>query len=133
DLKGKRIRYCYAPEGRGVSADVRETFDAALQTLAGLGATLEPFDARDFIVEPIWRTINHTVWRTRFLPLVEQHGDTFSETFRRQILSAGAVTAVVFQVAMFARTALFKRIQGVFDTADLLVMPTISRTALPLD
>src|SRR5690606_24472709 len=39
DLKGKRIRYCYAPEGRGVSADVRETFDAALQTLAGLGAT----------------------------------------------------------------------------------------------
>jgi aspartyl-tRNA(Asn)/glutamyl-tRNA(Gln) amidotransferase subunit A len=133
DLKGKRIRYCYAPEGRGVSADVRETFDAALQTLAGLGATLEPFDAHDFIVEPIWRTINHTVWRTRFLPLVEQHGDTFSATFRRQILSAGEFSAVDYQEAMFARTALFKRVQVLFDTADLLVMPTISRTALPLD
>ncbi len=73
DLHGKRVRYCYAPEGRKVSADVRETFDAALHTLAGLGALLEPFDAQDFIVEPIWRTINHTVWRSRFLSLVEQH------------------------------------------------------------
>jgi len=133
DLRGKRIRYSYAPEGRVVSADVRETFDAALQTLAGLGATLEPFEAKDFIVEPIWRTINHTVWRTRFLPLVEQHGDTFSATFRRQILSAGEFSAADYQEAMFARTTLFKRIQALFDTADLFVMPTITRTALPLD
>lgn len=133
DLRGKRIRYCHAPEGRVVSADVRETFDAALQTLAGLGATLEPFEANDFIVEPIWRTINHTVWRTRFLPLVEQHGDTFSATFRRQILSAGEFSAADYQEAMFARSTLFKRIQALFDTADLFVMPTITRTALPLD
>ncbi|MGP1614580.1 MAG: amidase family protein, partial [Pollutimonas bauzanensis] len=34
---------------------------------------------------------------------------------------------------MFARAALFKRVQALFDTADLFVMPTISRTALPLD
>ncbi|NYT61502.1 amidase [Alcaligenaceae bacterium] len=133
DLSGKRIRYCYAPEGRQVSADVRATFDEALRTLTSLGATLEPFEAQDFIVEPIWRTINHTVWRTRFLQLVEQHGDTFSATFRRQILSAGEFSAADYQEAMFARTALFKRVQHLFDTADLLVMPTISRTALPLD
>ena len=133
DLRGKRIRYCYAPEGRMVSVEVRETFDAALQTLAGLGATLEHFEARDFIVEPIWRTINHTVWRTRFLPLVEQHEDTFSATFRRQILSAGEFSAADYQEAMFARSTLFKRIQALFDTADLFVMPTITRTALPLD
>ncbi len=133
DLRGKRVRYCYAPEGREVSADVRETFDAALRTLASLGATLEAFEAKDFIVEPIWRTINHTVWRSRFLPLIERHGDTFSPTFRRQILSAGEFSAVDYQEAMFARSMLFKRIQGLFDTADLFIMPTISRTALPLD
>lgn len=133
DLKGRRIRYCYAPEGRCVSADVRVNFDLALKRLADLGADLEPFDAQDFIVEPIWRAINHTVWRTRFLPLVEQHGDTFSETFRRQILSAEAYSAVQYQEAMFARSALFRRMQALFDTADLFVMPTLTRTALPLN
>lgn len=133
DLSGKRVRYCHAPQGREVSADVRETFDAALQTLAGLGAMLEPFDAEDFIVEPIWRTINHTVWRSRFLSLIEQHGDTFSATFRRQILSAGEFSAVAYQEAMFTRSMLFKRMQGLFDGADLFVTPTITRTALPLD
>ena len=133
DFRGKRIRYCYAPEGRTVSNDVKENFDAALRVLEGLGATLEPFDARDFIVEPIWRTINHTVWRARFLPLVEKHGDTFSETFRRQVLSAGDFSAIDYQEAMFARTNLFKRLQALFDSADLLVTPTLTRTALPLD
>ncbi|MDS1139933.1 amidase [Pusillimonas sp. SM2304] len=133
DLRGKRIRYCYAPQGRAVSAEVRQYFDLALQRLVELGAALEPFEAQDFIVEPIWRTINHTVWRTRFLPLVERHGDTFSPTFRQQILSAGTFSAGDYQEAMFARTTLFKRIQALFDAADLFVTPTITRTALPLD
>jgi aspartyl-tRNA(Asn)/glutamyl-tRNA(Gln) amidotransferase subunit A len=133
DLKGRRVRFSYAPEGRSVSADVRANFDAALQVLADLGAELQPFDAADFIVEPIWRTINHTVWRARFLPLIEEHGDTFSETFLRQIRSAEAYSAVQYQEAMFARSALFRRVQALFDTADLFIMPTLTRTALPLD
>lgn len=133
DLRGKRIRYCYAPQGRTISRDVQEKFDEALRVLEGLGAVLEPFDAPDFIVEPTWRTINHTVWRARFLPLVEQHADTFSETFRRQVLSAGEFSAMDYQEAMFTRTVLFKRLQALFTSADLLVVPTLTRTALPLD
>jgi len=133
DLRGKRIRYCYAPQGRTISRDVQEKFDEALRVLEGLGAVLEPFDAPDFNVEPTWRTINHTVWRARFLPLVEQHADTFSETFRRQVLSAGEFSAMDYQEAMFTRTALFKRLQALFTSADLLVVPTLTRTALPLD
>ncbi len=133
DLRGKRIRYCYAPQGRTISRDVQEKFDEALRVLEGLGAELEPFDAPDFIVEPIWRTINHTVWRARFLPLVEQHADTFSETFRHQVLSAGEFSAMDYQEAMFTRTTLFKRLQALFTSADLLVVPTLTRTALPLD
>ncbi len=133
DLRGKRIRYCYAPQGRTISRDVQEKFDEALRVLEGLGAALEPFDAPDFIVEPTWRTINHTVWRARFLPLVEQHADTFSETFRHQVLSAGEFSAMDYQEAMFTRTTLFKRLQALFTSADLLVVPTLTRTALPLD
>ncbi|MDM0007249.1 amidase [Variovorax sp. J22G73] len=132
DLRGQRVLYCLSPPGRPVSRDVTEAFSAALQTLASLGATLEPFDGDGFDVEPIWRAINHTVWRARFAPLVDKHPDSFSETFRRQIASAASVSGVEYQEAMFARSALFKRVQGLFDTADLLAMPTLTRSALPL-
>lgn len=131
-LHGKRVRYCYAPAGRPLAADVKENFDASLRVLESLGAVLEPFEAEDFLVEPIWRTINHTVWRARFVKLVEQHPETFSDTFRRQILSAQEFTALDYQEAMFARSALFKRLQDMFETADLFVTPTLTRTALPL-
>lgn len=132
DLRGKRIKYSYAPTGRSVSTDVKKNFDAALKTLESLGAIVEPFDAPDFIVEPIWRTINHTVWRARFLKLVQEHGDTFSATFRKQIESAQAFSALDYQEAMFIRATLFKRLQSLFETADALVTPTLTRTALPL-
>jgi aspartyl-tRNA(Asn)/glutamyl-tRNA(Gln) amidotransferase subunit A len=132
DLRGKHVLYCITPSGRPVSRDVAEGFSAALQTLASLGATLEPFDASGFDVEPIWRAINHTVWRARFAPLVEKHPDSFSDTFKRQIASAASVSGVEYQEAMFARSALFKRVQGLFEKADLLAMPTLTRSALPL-
>lgn len=133
DLRGKRVLHCVAPPGRPVSKDVERSFESALQTLAGLGATLEPFAGGGFDVEPIWRAINHTVWRARFAPLVEKHPETFSETFKRQIASAASVSGVEYQEAMFARSALFKRVQGLFERADVLATPTLSRSALPID
>ncbi|WP_454695248.1 amidase [Achromobacter aegrifaciens] len=131
-LRGKRIRYCAAPPDRPVAADVRRAFEAALARLADLGAEVEPFDGAGFDVEPIWRVINHTVWRTRFLPLIEREPDAYSATFRRQIATAAAFSAQQYQEAMFARTALYRKVQALFDRADLLAMPTMSRTALPL-
>ncbi|PTN46087.1 hypothetical protein DAI43_31530, partial [Achromobacter xylosoxidans] len=93
---------------------------------------VEPFDGEGFDVEPIWRVINHTVWRTRFLPLIEREPDAYSPTFRRQIATAAAFSAQQYQEAMFARTALYRKVQALFGQADLLAMPTMSRTALPL-
>lgn len=131
-LRGKRIRYCAAPPGRPVDPDVRRAFDAALARLADLGAEVEPFDGAGFDVEPIWRVINHTVWRTRFLPLIAREPEAYSPTFQRQIASAAEFSAQQYQEAMFARTALYRKVQALFDQADLLAMPTMSRTALPL-
>ena len=133
DLKGQRIFFSEATQGKRISADVRAVFEEALKVLANLGAELEPLPAADFNVEPIWRTINHTVWRSRFAPLLEEHSEQFSETFRRQIASAAAYSAMDYQQAMFERSAMFKRVQGFFDRADIVLMPTLTRTALPLD
>jgi aspartyl-tRNA(Asn)/glutamyl-tRNA(Gln) amidotransferase subunit A len=132
-LAGRRIGYCLAPPGRPVSADVKRAFDASLAVLASLGAELEPFSGEGFEVEPIWRAINHTVWRTRFAPLIARFPGQFSDTFVRQIESAASVSGVDYQQAMFERSALFLRVQALFDRFDFLVMPTLTRTALPVD
>ncbi len=85
-----------------------------------------------FDVEPIWRAINHTVWRTRFEKLAADHRDELSETFLRQLALAQSISGVDYQQAMFDRTILFRRVQALLQRADLLAMPTISRTALPI-
>jgi aspartyl-tRNA(Asn)/glutamyl-tRNA(Gln) amidotransferase subunit A len=56
-----------------------------------------------------------------------------SETFLKQLALAQRVSGVDFQQAMFDRTALFRRVQSLFTRADILAMPTLTRTALPID
>src|SRR5689334_2170323 len=133
DLRGQKILFCASPPGRPVSADVGAAFKASLDRLAGLGAELEEFSGEGFDIEPIWRAINHTVWRTRFTKLVAEHGDVLSEAFVKQVALATNVSGVAYQEAMFARTALFRRVQSLLARGHLLAMPTLTRTALPID
>jgi aspartyl-tRNA(Asn)/glutamyl-tRNA(Gln) amidotransferase subunit A len=133
DLRGQKILFCPSLPGRPVTADVAEAFKAALDRLAGLGAELEEFSGDGFDIEPIWRAINHTVWRTRFEKLASDHGDVLSETFLKQLALAAKVSGVDYQQAMFDRTLLFRRVQALLARGNLLAMPTLTRTALPVD
>ena len=133
ELRGRRIAFCLAPLGRPVAADVAAAFKVALARLEALGAELEEMPADGFEIEPIWRAINHTAWRTRFEKVAADHGDALSETFLKQLALATKVSGVDYQQAMFDRTALFRRIQTLLQRVDILAMPTITRTALPID
>ncbi|MCD0502973.1 amidase [Bordetella petrii] len=132
-LRGKRVLYCLAPPGRPVAADVQRAFEAGLQRMQAQGAELEAFDGEGFNIEPIWRAVNHTVWRTRFVDMVAARPELFSDTFRRQVESAASFSSVDYQRAMFDRSALFHKVQGMLRRADFLAMPTLTRTALPID
>lgn len=133
DLGGKKILYCLAPAGRKVSADVAAAFSTGLKMLEALGAELEEMPGEGFNVEPIWRAINHTVWRTRFERLAADHPDELSETFIRQLALAQRTSGVDYQQAMFDRTILFRRVQSLMQGVDALAMPTLSRSALPIE
>jgi len=133
DLRGKKILFCLSPPERPVSADVAASFKTSLDRLASLGAELEEFSGEGFDIEPIWRAINHTVWRTRFEKLAADHPNDLSATFLKQLALAAEVTGVDYQQAMFDRTALFRRVQALLARGDWLAMPTLTRTALPID
>ncbi|MFO1083759.1 MAG: amidase family protein [Reyranellaceae bacterium] len=133
DLAGKRILYSVTLGNSLVARDVRAAFEAALKSLAALGAELIELESVLPDMAPIWKVINHTTWRARFDELVRREDNRLSPSLVRQVLMADAWSGVDYQKAMFQRTDLFRKVQGWFETADYLVTPTLSRTALPIE
>jgi aspartyl-tRNA(Asn)/glutamyl-tRNA(Gln) amidotransferase subunit A len=134
DLRGKRILFAAMPPGRPMAADVASCFASALKLLGDLGADLaEMAPASDFDIEPLWRTINHTVWKARFGKMASEQPDRLTPSFVQQLALANDYTAVDYQRATFARTRLFRHVQDLLRDHDFIVVPTLARTALPID
>lgn len=132
-LRGTRIAVCLAPPGRPVSAAVAAAFDESLAHLRRLGAELTEFAGDGFDVEELWRTINHTVWRTRFAAFAQERPQDLSPSLLQQLALASEVSGADYQRAMFARTRLFRHVQQLLEDHHVLAVPTLSRTALPID
>lgn len=133
DLAGKRVLYSLTLGNTLVARDVRSAFERALARLADLGAELVELKGELPDMEPIWKVINHTTWRARFDELVQREDNRLSPSLVRQVAMASDWSGADYQHAMFQRTDLFRRMQGWFESADYLVTPTLSRTALPID
>jgi len=133
DLKGRRILWSLTLGNTVVAKDVRAAFEAALVRLAELGAELVELTEAVPKMEPIWRVINHASWRARFGELIRDQGARMSPSLLRQVEVGAQWSAVDYQRAMFERTALFRRVQGWLEANDVLVTPTLARTALTID
>jgi aspartyl-tRNA(Asn)/glutamyl-tRNA(Gln) amidotransferase subunit A len=132
-LSGRRILYSVTLGNTAVARDVRAAFERALGKLRDLGAELVELTEALPDMEPIWKVINHTTWRARFDELARREDNRLSPSLVRQIAMASDWTGADYQRAMFQRTDLFRKVQHWFETADYLVTPTLSRTALPID
>ncbi|MFI4998617.1 MAG: amidase [Reyranellales bacterium] len=133
DLSGKRILFSATLGNKFVAKDVRTAFERSLGKLRDLGAELVELAADLPDMEPIWKVINHTTWRARFHDMILREDNKMSASLVRQVAMAEQWTGADYQRAMFRRTELFRMVQGWFETADYLVTPTLSRTALPID
>ena len=133
DLRGKRILYTLTLGNKCVAQDVHISFDRALGRLRELGAELIELTEPLPEMEPIWKVINHTTWRARFEDMIRRDENMVSPSLVRQVAMAEEWTGADYQQAMFQRTNLFRMVQRWFETADYLVTPTLSRTALPID
>lgn len=132
DLKGTRFLYCLIPDGFPIDPDVKSSIEFSLSLLSDLGAEVTSFDPVGMNVLSTWHVINHTVWLTRFKTLADQHRHQLSEIFLKQLDSARQYSAMDYQLAMNVRSQLFDRVQSLIQPNTYLVMPTLTRTALPL-
>lgn len=132
-LKGLRVLWSPTLGNARVARDVRAAFEAMLARLTELGAELSELREELPAMEPVWKVINHASWRARFSATIEKDGARMTPSLLRQVETAAPWSAVDYQQAMFARTALFRRVQGWLERNDVLVTPTLARTALPLE
>ena len=132
-LEGVRIALMPRLGNTAVSRDVLGALDRAAKLLEKAGAIVEPLEEPFDPIEPLWRVINHSTWRARFAAMVEKHRDIMTPTLVRQVDQAQAFSATDYQLAAFKRSELFRKVQGWLGRYDALLMPTLSRTALPIE
>lgn len=132
DLKG--LRFAWRPflgntvidkEYMAIASDAARTFEALGATMSEMADDMEP-------TEPMWLVLSTALWRARFADLLPKWRDRMSRTLVGQMERGGEHTAEMLAKANLQRTALYRKVQSWFDTVDVIVMPTLTRTAVPI-
>jgi aspartyl-tRNA(Asn)/glutamyl-tRNA(Gln) amidotransferase subunit A len=133
DLKGVRIAWRPYLGNAKIAREVAALCEEAMKTLADLGAAVEPMEDDFENTEPVWLVLTQSFWNARFRRYVAEFGPRMSTTLLRQMDAGSGYTATELQEAMFARTRIFRQIQGWFAHCDIIATPTLARTALAID
>ncbi|NMJ40680.1 amidase [Roseomonas sp. JC162] len=133
DLHGLRIGYIARACNARVQAEMAANTIASLDAFAARGALIEDVaDAIDWMEFPgrIMYQAGFAVSCAQYLPEWHNRMDPVLLAFMER---GGTFSLKEFREAQFARTRLFRAIQSLFDRYDVLVTPTLTRTALPAD
>jgi len=133
DLTGVRIGWRARLGNAAVASTVISACESALAALAALGATVEaqatPFENP----EAVWFVNNGAYRMAQFGHHLREHRAIMDPTFVRQLDRVANYSAAELYAAIFQRTRLYRQVQTWFDACDIIAMPTLSRTAVPID
>jgi aspartyl-tRNA(Asn)/glutamyl-tRNA(Gln) amidotransferase subunit A len=132
-LKGMRIAWRPLLANTVIDSEVLDACERAAMALGGLGAVVEPMDDDMEPIEPIWFAYSSTLWNARFHDLLPQWGNRLSPTLLRQMELGKDITGEELAHALLARTQLYRKVQGWFQRFDVIAMPTLTRTAIPIE
>jgi aspartyl-tRNA(Asn)/glutamyl-tRNA(Gln) amidotransferase subunit A len=132
DLKGLRMAWRPYLGNTLIDPHVLAMTAKAAQVFEGFGAHLTEMPDDMEPTEPMWLVISTALWRARFSHLLPQWRDRMSPTLVRQMDNGGEHTAEQLMRALTRRTEIYRQIQGWFTETDIIIMPTLTRTALPL-
>jgi aspartyl-tRNA(Asn)/glutamyl-tRNA(Gln) amidotransferase subunit A len=133
DLAGRHIAWRPYLGNRKVAHEVMALCEAAVAVLAELGAVVEPMEDDFENAEPVWLVLTQSFWNARFRRYVPEFGARMSTTLLRQMDDGAHYSATELQQAMFARTRIYREVQGWFQHHDMIAMPTLACTALAID
>jgi Asp-tRNA(Asn)/Glu-tRNA(Gln) amidotransferase A subunit family amidase len=132
DLRGLRVAYSADLGSLPVDPGVRAAFAAALEIIAGLGATLTPAAPRNGAPTSLWNTIALAEGFASEGPLLADWRDEMSEGTAEIIEAGRSITAGQYVDALHERNAYTQVWASFFDDYDVLLMPTMQLTAFPV-
>jgi aspartyl-tRNA(Asn)/glutamyl-tRNA(Gln) amidotransferase subunit A len=133
DLKDLRIAWRPFVGNTIIDSEVLALTAGAAKIFASFGAHLEDMADDMEPTEPMWLVISTALWNARFSDKLPEWRDCMSKTLVRQMDGGEQHSAEMLARASIQRTAIYRKVQSWFDRFDLIVMPTLTRTALPLN
>ena len=132
-LHGLRVGYIEMFHNRHLSAEVAANTRAVLDLLTARGAEVdEVTDDIDWI-EYEGRVMYQANIAIGGGPHVAKFGNQMDPVYLGFIQRGQGFTTEDYRKAQIARTRLYRRVQQLFDRYDVIVTPTLTRTALPAD
>lgn len=135
DLRALRIAwlpYLAAGDGaEGLDEQVRALCEQALHRLAGLGAAVARRHADLAASSAILAAIAGALNQHRYGHLLREHGEDLPAGFRARVQAGGELTCRQLQQGLVDRTSFFRRVQALFEDADVLATPTLSAPPVP--
>jgi aspartyl-tRNA(Asn)/glutamyl-tRNA(Gln) amidotransferase subunit A len=116
-----------------VDSQVLALCERAATALSELGATVESMEDDLEPVEPIWFAYASAMWNARFRDLLPQWREKLSPTLIRQMELGKDITGEAVGRALLARTRLYRKVEGWFERFDVVLTPTLARTAIPIE
>ncbi len=133
DLKGLRIAWRPYLANTAIDSECLARAESYADVLGELGAIVEPMGDDLEPTEPYWLTLSTALWNARFADVLPVWRDRMSPTLVRQMSGGNQMTGEQVGRALMQRTQLYRQIQGWFERFDMILMPTLSRTALGID
>ena len=133
DLKGVRMAWRSHLGNTAVDTEVMKLCRQAFGVFGDLKAVTSEMDDVFEPVEPVFQVLWASLLNARYRQYVEKFGPRMSETLLRQMDQGVGTTGQQVLEAIFARTTIYRKVQIWFEQADILVMPTMARTAVSID
>ncbi|MEM8976653.1 MAG: amidase family protein [Pseudomonadota bacterium] len=133
DLSGIRMRWRPFVGNTMVDDEVLAGCEDAARSFADFGASLSDMEDDFKPTEPVFQLLWSSLLNARYRKFVPEFGDRMSETLLRQMEQGQAATGEEVLNCIFTRTEIYRQVQSWFEDADILVMPTLARTALSID
>ena len=132
NLAGLKVAWRPFLGNRVAAAEVLSACADAVKVFGELGAEL--VEMRDDFenAEELWLTVNGSYRLAQYGRHLEKHRDRMDPALVAQLDRAGRYSAQELYRAIFLRTKMYRHVQGWFERADIVVTPTLARTALPI-
>jgi len=133
DLAGLKVAWRPLLGNRVAATEVLGACTSAVKVFGELGA--EVFEMPDDFenAEELWLIVNGSYRLAQHGHHLEKHRDRMDPALVAQLDRAGRYSAQELYRAIFLRTKMYRHVQGWFERADIVVTPTLARTALPIE